>query len=169
MTDTIMGILVIGVPALLVGGILLGRYRPVFWMFFAALAVGLGYLTTTGTVDEIGKQAIGYVGKPPAATPAAAPEPATAPEPAPAPAPSAAPEPAPAPEAAPEPAPTPEAAKRGVQLSAFAIFGSAPSSKSSFISGISDARAAIKNGVDPVEVNLPFPEVPRSERALMSA
>jgi len=110
-TETHIGLLVIGIPALLIGGILLGRYRPVFWMFVAALAVGLGYLTTTGTVDEVGKQAIGYVGTPPpAATPAAAPEPAAAeptpaaaPEPAPAPAPEAAP--APAPEAAPAPAP----------------------------------------------------------------
>jgi hypothetical protein len=118
--DTIIGLLVIGIPALLIGGILLGRYRPVFWMFFAALIVGLGYLTTTGTVDDVGKQAIGYVGTPaptpavaPAAAPEAAPAPAAAPEPAPAP---AAPEAAPAaPEAAPaapeappaEPAPAP--------------------------------------------------------------
>jgi hypothetical protein len=101
--ETIFGFLVIGVPALLIGGILLGRYRPVFWMFFAALLIGLGYLYTQGTVDEVGKQAIGYIGTPPAETPAAAPEPA-APEPTPAP--SAAPEPAPAP----EPTPSPEAA-----------------------------------------------------------
>lgn len=114
--ETIFGLLVIGVPALLIGGILLGRYRPVFWMYFLALLVGLGYLTTTGTVDDIGKQAIGYVGTPPpAVTPAAAPEPAPAPapEPAPAPTPEAAPTPAPeaapapAPEAAPAPAPAP--------------------------------------------------------------
>ncbi|WP_295556334.1 hypothetical protein [uncultured Hyphomicrobium sp.] len=124
MNETIIGLIVIGVPALLIGGILLGRYRPVFWMFFLALLVGLGYLTTTGTVDDIGKQAIGYVGTPPpGATPAAAPEPAAAPapeaspaaapEPAPAPAPEAAPTPAPeaAPAPAPEaPAPAPEAA-----------------------------------------------------------
>lgn len=107
MTETHIGLLVIGVPALLIGGILLGRYRPVLWMYVAALIIGLGYLTTTGTVDEVGKQAIGYIGTPPAETPAAAPEPAAAP--APEPAPSAAPEPAPAPapEAAPEPAPEP--------------------------------------------------------------
>lgn len=112
--ETIFGLLVIGVPALLIGGILLGRYRPVFWFFFVALLVGLGYLTTTGTVDDIGKKAIDYVGTPPpAATPATAPEPAPAPAPeaAPAPAPEAAPAPppeaapAPAPEAAPAPAP----------------------------------------------------------------
>lgn len=111
MNETIIGILVIGVPALLIGGILLGRYRPVFWMFFAALIIGLGYLTTTGTVDDIGKQAIGYVGTPPppAVTPAAAPAAEPAPAPAAAPEPAPAPEPTPAPEAAPAPA-TPEAA-----------------------------------------------------------
>lgn len=105
MNETVIGILAIGVPALLIGGILLGRYRPVFWMFFAALVIGLGYLTTTGTVDDVGRQAIGYVGTPPHATPAVAPtpEPAAAPEPTP----SAAPEPTPAPSAAPEPAPAP--------------------------------------------------------------
>jgi len=110
--ETIIGILAIGVPALLIGGIVLGRYRPVFWMYFLALAIGIGYLYTTGTVDDVGKQAIEYVGTPPAATPAAAPaaapEPAAAPAPEPAPAAEAAP--APAPEAAPEPAPAPEAA-----------------------------------------------------------
>ncbi len=106
--ETILGLLVIGVPALLIGGILLGRYRPVFWMYFAALIIGLGYLTTTGAVEDVGKQAVGYIGTPPAETPAATPAPAAAPEP------TAAPEPAPAPAAAPdpqpEPTPAPEAA-----------------------------------------------------------
>lgn len=102
MNETVIGILAIGVPALLIGGILLARHRAVFWMFFAALVVGLGYLTSTGTVDDVGKQAIGYIGTPPPeATPAAAPAPAPEPTPA------AAPEPAPAPEAAPA---APEAA-----------------------------------------------------------
>lgn len=112
MTETHIGLLVIGVPALLIGGILLGRYRPVLWMYVAALIIGLGYLTTTGTVDEVGKQAIGYIGTPPAETPAAAPEPAAAPAPEPAPsaAPEPAPEPTPAPEATPAPETTPEAA-----------------------------------------------------------
>lgn len=109
MNETVIGILTIGVPALLVGGILLARYRPVFWMFFAALVIGLGYLTTTGTVDEVGKQAIGYIGTPaPEATPAVAPAPAPEPTPAAAPAPAPEAAPAPAPEA--EPAPAPEAA-----------------------------------------------------------
>lgn len=105
--ETIFGLLVIGVPALLIGGILLGRYRPVFWMFFGALIIGLGYLTTTGAVNDVGKQAIGYIGTPqPEVVPAAAPEPAPAPEPTPSAASTPAPEPTPAPEVA--PAPTPE-------------------------------------------------------------
>ncbi len=109
MNETVVGILAIAVPALLIGGILFGRYRPVFWMFFAALVIGLGYLTTTGAVDDVGQEVIGYIGTPPppAATPAAAPEPAPAPTPAaaPEPAPAPAPEPTPAPEAVPTPAP----------------------------------------------------------------
>lgn len=110
MTETHIGLLVIGIPALLIGGILLGRYKPVLWMYVAALIVGLGYLTTTGTVDDVGKTAIEYIGTKPAEAPAAAPEPTASPEPTPAPepAPSAAPEPTPAPESTPAPEPTPE-------------------------------------------------------------
>lgn len=98
MTETQIGLLVIGVPTLLIGAILLGRYRPVFWMFVAALIIGLGYLTTTGAVEDVGKAAVTYIGVLPEETPAAvpAPVPATAPEA------EAASEPAPA--AQPEPA-----------------------------------------------------------------
>jgi outer membrane biosynthesis protein TonB len=110
-TETHIGLIVTAVPALLIGGILLGRYRVVLWMYIAALVIGLGYLTTTGAIDEIGKQAMDYIPKSqptPAAAPAAAPEaaPAAAPEPAPAPAPAPEAAPAPAPET---PAPAPEA------------------------------------------------------------
>jgi len=120
-TETHIGLLVTAVPALLIGGILLGRYRAVLWFYIAALVVGLGYLTTTGAIDDIGKQAMTYIPTS-AAAPEAAPEaaPAAAPEAEPAPAPEAAspPEtpPAAAPDAAPsapeatsEPAPAPEA------------------------------------------------------------
>lgn len=109
--ETILGFLALAVPAVLIGGIVLGRSKPILWMYLVAIAVGLGYLYTTGTVDDVGKKAVEYVGTPPtpAPTPAAAPEPAPAPaaEPAPAPAPEAAPA-APAPEA--PPAAAPEAA-----------------------------------------------------------
>ncbi len=85
--ETILGFIALAVPAILIGGIVLGRSKPVLWMYFVAIAVGLGYLYTTGTVDDVGKKAVEYVGTPPtpAPTPAAAPEPAAAPaaEPAP--------------------------------------------------------------------------------------
>jgi outer membrane biosynthesis protein TonB len=114
--ETLLGLLTIGVPAILIGGILLGRWRPVVLLYLAAVAVGLGYLYTTGAVDDIGKKAVGYVGTPPVPAPAPAPEATPAPEPAPAPAeapaepPAATTEapPAPSPEA--PPAPAPEAA-----------------------------------------------------------
>jgi 2-oxoglutarate dehydrogenase E2 component (dihydrolipoamide succinyltransferase) len=122
MNETHIGLLVLGVPALLIGGLILKRWRPVLWMYIAALGVGLWYLTGTGAVQDVGKQAMGYIPtSAPAGAPAAAPAPeaaapAAAPEAAPSAAPEAAPaEPAPAPEApaaAPEaaPAPAPEAA-----------------------------------------------------------
>jgi hypothetical protein len=109
--ETILGFVALAVPAILIGGIVLGRSKPILWMYLVAIAVGLGYLYTTGTVDDVGKKAITYIGTPPvpAPAPAAAPEPAAAPAPAaPEPAPAPAAEPpaaAPAPEAAPAPAP----------------------------------------------------------------
>ena len=79
--ETILGFIALAVPAVLIGGIVLGRSKPILWMYLVAIAVGLGYLYTTGTVDDVGKKAITYVGTPPtpAPTPAAAPEPAAAP------------------------------------------------------------------------------------------
>jgi hypothetical protein len=119
MNETHIGLLVLGIPALLIGGLILKRWRPVLWMYIAALGVGLWYLTGTGAVQDVGKKAMGYIptsapaGAPaaiPAVAPAAAPE-AAAPSVAPSAAPEAAPaEPAPAPEApaaAPEAAPAP--------------------------------------------------------------
>jgi hypothetical protein len=106
--ETILGFVALAVPAVLIGGIVLGRSKPILWMYLVAIAVGLGYLYTTGTVDDVGKKAIEYVGTPPtpAPTPAAAPEPAAAPAPEAAP---AAPEAPPAEAPAAEPAPAPEA------------------------------------------------------------
>jgi hypothetical protein len=102
MNETHIGLLVLGVPALLIGGLILKRWRPVLWMYIAALGVGLWYLTGTGAVQDVGKQAMGYI---PTSSSGLAPAPAAAPQPAPeAAAPSAAPEAA-APEAAPEAAP----------------------------------------------------------------
>ncbi len=83
MNETHIGLLVLGVPALLIGGLILKRWRPVLWMYIAALAVGLWYLTGTGAVQDVGKQAMGYIptsapAGAPAATPAAAPAPEAA-------------------------------------------------------------------------------------------
>jgi len=56
MIETLLGSLVIALPALLVGAFLFWRnYRPVFWMLAGALIVGLGYLGVTGASSELGK------------------------------------------------------------------------------------------------------------------
>lgn len=112
MNETHIGLLVLGVPALLIGGLILKRWKPVLWMYIAALGVGLWYLTGTGAVQDVGKEAMGYI---PTSASGLAPAPAVAPKPAAeGPAPSAAPEaaaPAEAPPAAAEaPAAAPEAA-----------------------------------------------------------
>lgn len=122
------GLGVIGIPLLIVGLLVLGRWRIVAWIYVLALAGGLGYLSWKGiVVQDVGKKALAFVTKkapakaPSEAAPAAAPAPAAPAEPAPAAAPEAAPaetapETAPAaPEAAPEaapaaPEPAPEAA-----------------------------------------------------------
>lgn len=89
MMDLFAGLLAIAVPALIVGFIVLGRTRPVFLMYIAAMVLGLGYLAVTGAVSDIGKQALAFVeksGSPapqmaPKAQPSglAAPQPAAAP------------------------------------------------------------------------------------------
>lgn len=104
MTDTHIGLIATAVPALIIGLILLGRYKPVLWMYIGAMAIGLGYLTVQGTIADIGQEIRAYLPSEKAAEPAAAPEPApaVAPEPEPAPAPVETPPASPAPE--PEPA-----------------------------------------------------------------
>ena len=99
MTDTHLGLIVTAVPALIIGLILLGRYKPVLWMYIGAVAIGLGYLTVQGTIDDIGKETRAYLPAEKDAEPTAAPEPA----------PTVAPEPEPAPTPSPEAAPTPPA------------------------------------------------------------
>lgn len=114
MTELVAGFLALLVPGIIIGVIVLGRTRPVFLMYLAALVVGLGYLGATGALNDIGKQALAQFdgGTPapnmaPKAQPTAleAPQP-LAPEAAPAEAP-AAPAPAPAPAEAAPAAPAP--------------------------------------------------------------
>ncbi len=69
MTPTIAGALIIAVPAIIVAwAVLWRRAKPVFWMAFAAILIGTGYLATTGATDSVGNIVI----KPPPAAPAPA-------------------------------------------------------------------------------------------------
>ena len=112
MTDTHLGLIATAVPALIIGLILLGRYKPVLWMYIGAMAIGLGYLTVQGSIADIGQEIRAYLPSEKAAEPAAAPEPAptVAPEPEPAPAPAPSPAPVEPPPASPAPEPEPEPA-----------------------------------------------------------
>jgi outer membrane biosynthesis protein TonB len=124
--DTTLGLIVAAVPLLIIGFLALRRLPAVFAFFVVLLAVGLGYLQTTGAIRDFGKEVRATLpagmlpdrreAKPAAdtsttTTPTEAPAMAPA-EPAPAPTPPAAepaPEPTPAPETPPastEPAPT---------------------------------------------------------------
>lgn len=105
MTDTHLGLIVTAVPALIIGLILLSRYKPVLWMYIGAVAIGLGYLTVLGTMDDIGKETRAYLPAEKIAAPLVAPAPAPAVAPAPAAAPEPEPAPLPTPEAVPQPTP----------------------------------------------------------------
>lgn len=59
MTPKIMGLLILGVPALIIGAAALRRHRAVFFFFLALLAVGLGYLYTTPTPEEVTEAVLG--------------------------------------------------------------------------------------------------------------
>lgn len=105
MTDTHLGLIVTAVPALIIGLVMLGRYKPVLWMYIGAMAIGLGYLTVQGTMADIGRETRSYLPTEKAAEPAPEPEAAPATAPVPDPTPPPAPEPTPAPQGAPEPVP----------------------------------------------------------------
>jgi hypothetical protein len=114
--DTALGFIAAAVPLVILGFLFLRRLPWIFAFFVALLAVGLGYLQTTGTVREIGQKVREVVpagvlperkSAPAKETTAPAAPPAEAPAMAPA---TPAPEPAPAPAATPPPpaaAPTP--------------------------------------------------------------
>ena len=60
MTPEVIGLSVIGLPALVVAALLLWRrHRAVFFFFVALLAVGLGYLYATGAAGDIGLMVLG--------------------------------------------------------------------------------------------------------------
>lgn len=103
--ELLVGVLALGVPLFAVGYLMLRKNPGIFRMFAAMLLIGLGYLTATGALTDIGHKILGAEGE---VMPAAAPAPATeAPAMAPAP---AEPEPAAEPPAEPPPAdePVPE-------------------------------------------------------------
>lgn len=76
MTPTIAGLIAAGVPLLLVGLAFLRGRRAVFGFYLVACIVGLGYLFTTGAIDDIGAKVLELIGQATAekgAEPAAAP------------------------------------------------------------------------------------------------
>lgn len=55
MTASVVGGLIVGLPAVLLALLLFWRrLRPVFWFALALTAVGLGYLASTGALSDIG-------------------------------------------------------------------------------------------------------------------
>ena len=60
-SPTIVGALVVGVPAAVIAYLALWRRnRPVFWFALALVAVGLGYLDFSGALDDIASYVLGY-------------------------------------------------------------------------------------------------------------
>jgi hypothetical protein len=61
-SPTVIGALVLGVPALFIAyGTFFWRRRPIFWFVVALVLVGLGYLGSTGALHEIGALVVGEV------------------------------------------------------------------------------------------------------------
>ena len=79
-TELIVGLVVMFVPLFAGGYLMLRNQTSIFRMFVAMLLIGLGYLTMTGAVNEIGAKVLNKVPvMAPAAVPATAPAPAAAP------------------------------------------------------------------------------------------
>ena len=111
MMDLVVGLLVTAVPALAVGYLMLKKQPAIFRMFIVMVLVGLGYLTMTGAIEDIGAMMQGKAAPTPVAAPAPAPAAEAPKSEAPAATEPAASEPAPAPaaeETQTESAPAPE-------------------------------------------------------------
>ncbi len=63
MTPMIAGILALALPLLLIGLLFLRRNRAVFLFYLVLCAVGIGYLVTTGAIDDIGTQVLAWLGQ----------------------------------------------------------------------------------------------------------
>lgn len=79
--DLILGLLATGVPLLGLGYLMLAKQHGIYRMFVAMVLIGLGYLTMTGAINDIGAKITG--------SKSAIPMEAEAPAPAPAPTPAA--------------------------------------------------------------------------------
>lgn len=77
MTPLVAGWLALGIPLLVFGLFFLARYRPVMLMYLGACVIGLGYLTATGAVEDVGRKLLGTAT--PSATAPATPAPAVPP------------------------------------------------------------------------------------------
>lgn len=58
---TIAGIATLGVPLLIVG-LLFRKATAIFLFYLALIVVGLGYLTSTGAIADIGNFALNMIG-----------------------------------------------------------------------------------------------------------
>ena len=56
---TLLGCLIIGLPAVLLAWIAFRRERAIFWFALALIVVGLGYLATTPTPEGVAKVVMG--------------------------------------------------------------------------------------------------------------
>ena len=74
--DLIVGLLVTAVPLLAIGYFMLAKQPGIFRMFAAMVLIGLGYLTATGALTDIGAQITGNAATAPVESVAPAPAPA---------------------------------------------------------------------------------------------
>ena len=58
-TSLIVGLLASFIPLFAVGYLMLNKKPPIFRMFVAMLLVGIGYLTATGAIEDIGARLMG--------------------------------------------------------------------------------------------------------------
>ena len=63
MTPTIAGLAALGLPLLIAGAAILRGRGAIFAFYTLLCAVGLGYLFTTGAVDEIGTNVLEIASK----------------------------------------------------------------------------------------------------------
>ena len=63
MNAVVIGWIVLALPALLIGGLILIRWRVAQWIYVVALIAGLAYLTRIGTVCDVGVRASAYLPK----------------------------------------------------------------------------------------------------------